>query len=75
MSQKNPSAINLQNRFDNLIVTKVNQIEIYEPQDHTTTNYHKRCEITSTEFKLRTETSNSHCIRSSNAITESKNNT
>ena len=36
-----------------LIVTEVNQIEIHEPQDHTPTNHHKRCDITNTKFKSR----------------------
>ena len=31
LSPKNPSPVNLQNRFDNLIVTEVNQTEIHEP--------------------------------------------
>ena len=49
VSPKILSPINLQNRFDNLIVTEVNQIEIYESQEHTPTNHHKRCEITNTK--------------------------
>ena len=48
VSPKNPSPESLQNRFDNLIVTEVNQTEIHEPQDHTPTNKHKRCENTNT---------------------------
>ena len=75
MSPKNPSPINLQNRFDNLIVTEVNQIEIHEPHDHTLTNHHKRCEITNTKSKLRAEKNNSHSIRPTNAITDNQNNT
>ena len=55
VSPKNPSPVNLQNRFDNLIVTEVNQIEIHEPQDHTPTNHHKRCEVTNTKSKSRAE--------------------
>ena len=39
MSPKNPSPVNLQNRFDNLIVTEVNQIGIHELQDHAPTNF------------------------------------
>ena len=46
-STKNPSQANLQIRFDNLIVTEVNQIEIHESQDHTPINHHKRCETLS----------------------------
>ena len=75
LSPKNPSPVNLQNRFDNLIVTEVNQIEIHEPQDHTPTNHHKRCETTNTKSKLRAEKNNSHNIRPSNAIAANKNNT
>ena len=75
LSPKNPSPVNLQNRFDNLIVTEVNQIEIHEPQDHTPTNHHKRCEITNTKSKLRAKKNNSHIIRPSNAIAANENNT
>ena len=75
MSPKNPSPINLQNQFDNLTVTEVNQIEIHEPHDHTLTNHHKRCEITNTKSKLRAEKNNSHSIRPTNAITDNQNNT
>ena len=46
-STKNPSQANLRIRFDNLIVTEVNQIEIHESQDHTPINHHKRCETLS----------------------------
>ena len=35
MSRKNPSLANLGNRFYNLMLTEVNQIEIDEPKDHT----------------------------------------
>ena len=63
VSPKYPSPVNLQNRFDNLIVTEVNQIEIQESQDHTPTNHHKRCEITNSKSKSRTENNNSHIIR------------
>ena len=65
---KNPWPVNLQNRFDNLIVAKVSQIEIHEPQDHTPTNHHKRCEMTNTMCKLRAEKNNSYSIRPSNAM-------
>ena len=75
MSPKNPSPVNLQNRFDNLIVTEVNQIEMHESQDHTPTNHHKPCEITNTKSKSRTEKHNSHSIRPSNAITANEINT
>ena len=37
VSPKNLSPENLQNRFDNLIVTEVNQVKIHESQDHKTT--------------------------------------
>ena len=63
VSPKYPSPVNLQNRFDNLIVTEVNQIEIQEAQDHTPTNHHKRCEITNSKSKSRAENNNSHIIR------------
>ena len=63
VSPKYPSPVNLQNRFDNLIVTEVNQIEIQESQDHTPTNHHKRCEITNSKSKSRAENNNSHIIR------------
>ena len=53
VSQKNPSPINLKNWFDNLIVNEVNQIENHEPQDHTPTNYHKHCEITNTNLRIK----------------------
>ena len=75
LSPKNPSTVNLQNRFDNLIVAEINQIEINEPQDHTPTIHHKRCEITNTKSKLRAEKSNSHSIRPSNATIANENNT
>ena len=75
LSPKNPLPVDLQNQFDNLIVTQVNQIEIHEPQDHTPTNHHKRCEITNTKSKLRAEKNNSRSIRPSNAITANENNT
>ena len=75
MSPKNPSLVNLQNRFDNLIVTEVNQIEIQEPQNHAPTNHHKRCEITNTKSKSSAEKNNSHSIRPSNTITANENNT
>ena len=75
MSPKNPSPVNLQNRFDNLIVTEVNQIEIHQPQDHTATNHHKRCEITNTKSKSRAEKNNSQSIRPSNAIAATENDT
>ena len=75
VSPNNPSPVNLQTQFDNLIVTEVNQIEIHEPQDHAPTNHHKRCEITDTKSKLRAEKNNSHSIRPSNAITANENNT
>ena len=65
----------MQNRFDNIIVTEVNQIEIHEPQDHTPTNHHKHCEITNTKSKSRAKKNNSHSIRPSNTIIASKNNT
>ena len=55
VSPKNPSPVNLKNRFDNLIVTELNQIEINESQDHTPTNHHKCCEITNTKSKSRVE--------------------
>ena len=55
VSPKNPSPVNLKNRFDNLIVTELNQIEINESQDHTPTNHHKRCDITNTKSKSRAE--------------------
>ena len=35
MSRKNPSLANFGNRFYNLMLTEVNQIEIHEPKDHT----------------------------------------
>ena len=72
---KNPSPVNLQNRFDHLIVTEVDQIEIQESQDHTTTNHHTRCEITNTKSKSRVEKNNSHSIRPSNGLTANKINT
>ena len=75
VSSKNPSPVNLQNRINNLLVTEVNQIEIQEPQDHTPTNHHKRCEITNTKSKLRAENNTSHSICPSKAITENQNNT
>ena len=75
VSPNNPSPVNLQTQFDNLIVTEVNQIEIHEPQDHAPTNHHKRCEITDTKSKLRAEKNNSHSIRPSNAITANENKT
>ena len=69
-SPKNPSPVNLQNRFDNRIVTEVNQIEMHESQNHTPTNHHKRCEVTNTKSKSIAEKHNSHSIHPSNAITE-----
>ena len=51
VSPKNPSPVNLKYRFGNLIVTKLNQIDINESQDHTPTNHHKRCEITNAKSK------------------------
>ena len=69
VSPKNPSPLNLQNGFDNLTVTKVNQIETHEPQDHTLTSHNKRYGIANTKPKVRVEKINSHSIRSSNAIT------
>ena len=73
VSPKNPSPANLQNRFDN-VITEVNQIEIHKLQNHTTTNHHKRCEITNTQSKSRVE-KNSHNIRPSNVITANEINT
>ena len=67
--------MNLQNRFDKLIVTKVNQIEIHEPQDATATNHHKRGEIANTKSKLGAKKNSSQSIRPSNAITANENNT
>ena len=55
VSPKNPSPVNLQNRFDNLAVIEVNQIEIHEYQYHTPTNHHRCCEITNTKSKSRAE--------------------
>ena len=75
VSTKNPSSVNLKNRFDNLIVTKLNQIEINESQDHTPTNHYKRCVITNTKSKSRAEKNNSHSIRPSNGITANEINT
>ena len=75
MSSKNHFPVNLQNRFDNLIVTEVDQIEIHEPQDHTPTNHHKRYEMTNTQSKSRAKKKNSHSIRPSNTITANQNNT
>ena len=48
VSPKNSSVVDLQNRFDNLIVTEVNQIQIHDLQDHTPSSRHKRCQITNT---------------------------
>ena len=75
VSPKNPSPVNLKNRLDNLIVTKLNQIEINESQDHTPISHHKRCEITNTKSKLRAEKNNLHSICPTNAITANKINT
>ena len=47
VSSKNPLPVNLQNRFNNLIITEANQIEILESQNYIRTNHHKRCEIAS----------------------------
>ena len=69
MSPKSPLPVNLQNLFDNLIVSEVNQIEIHESQDHTSTNHHKRCETTNTKSKPRAAKNNSQIICRSNAIT------
>ena len=66
---KNSSSVDLQNWFENLIVTKVNEIEIHESQNHTPTNHHKCWEITNTKSKSRVEKNNSHSIHPSNAIT------
>ena len=41
----------------------------------TPTNHYKRCEITNTKSKLRSEKTNLHSIRHSNAITAKENNT
>ena len=68
MSPKNLSPVNLQNQFDNLIVTEVSQVKIHELQDHTPTNHHKRCEITNTKSKSRADKNNSHNIHPSRAI-------
>ena len=46
VSPKYHSPVNLQNRFENLIVTAVKRIEILEPQNHTPTNHHRDFEIT-----------------------------
>ena len=75
VSPKYPSSVNLQHRFDNLMVTEVNRIEIYESQDHTPPSHNKRCEITNTKSKSRAEKNNSHSIRPSNAITTNEVNT
>ena len=76
MSPKSYSPVNLQNRFDNLIVTEGNQLEIHEPQDHIRTNHHKHCEITNTKKStLRAQKNNSRSICPSNAITANENNT
>ena len=69
MSPKNPSPLNLQNGSDNLIVTKVNQSETHEPQDHTLTSHNKCCEIANAKPTVRAEKVNSHSIRPSNAKT------
>ena len=69
VSPKSPSPVSLQNQFDNLIVTEVNQMKIHELQDHTPTNHRKRCEITNTKSKSRAEKNNSNSIRPSNVIT------
>ena len=55
MSPKNSSAVNLQNRFDNLIATEVNQTEIHEPHYLSLINHHKRSEITITRVKRKLE--------------------
>ena len=75
VSPKNPLPVNLKNRFDNLLVTKLNEIEINESQDDTPTNHHKRCEITNTKSKSRAEKNYSHSIHLSNAITANEINT
>ena len=69
VSPKNPLPVNLKNRFDNLIVTKLNEIEINESQDDSPTIHHKRCEITNSKSKSRAEKNYSHSIHLSNAIT------
>ena len=51
MSPKNPSLANSGNRFYNLMFTEIKQIEIHESKDHTSTNHHKRCEITNAKSK------------------------
>ena len=55
LSSKISLAVNLQNRFDNLIVTEIKQSEIHKPQDHKPTNHHKLCEITNAKSKSRAE--------------------
>ena len=75
VSPKNSTPVNLQNRFDNLMVTEVNQIETHESQDHAPTNHHKRCKIRNSRSKSRAEKNNSHIIRPSEAITLNKINT
>ena len=51
VSPEDSSVVGLQNRFDNLIVTEVNQIEIHDSQDHTPSSRHKRCKITNTVIR------------------------
>lgn len=55
VSPKNPSSVNSQNRFDNLIVNDVSQIKIHGLQDRIPTNHHKRCETTNTKSKSRAQ--------------------
>ena len=60
MSLKNHFSVNFQNKFDNLIVTAVNEIELHESQDHKPTKYHKRCEIANTKTKSRVDKKKIH---------------
>ena len=75
MSPKIPLPVSLKNRFDKLIVTELNQIEINELQDHTPNNHNNCFEITNTKSKSRAKKNNSHSIRPSNAIIANEVNT
>ena len=73
MLSKVSSLVNLQNRFDSLMVTEEISIE-NESQVQTSTNYHQRIEIQNKKSKSIAEKSKSKSVRRTVSISENYNN-